>query len=75
MTPEFNAWWNADLLSIDNPYTEETPMWWAWEGWKAGVKAEREACVEACESVEQVTETQSWTVTHCIEAIWARGEA
>lgn len=39
MTPEFNEWWNADLLSKTNPYEEDTPVWWAWEGWQAAVIA------------------------------------
>jgi glycerol-3-phosphate cytidylyltransferase-like family protein len=34
--------------------------------------AEREACIEACESVEQITESQSWVVSNCIEAILER---
>ena len=34
--------------------------------------AERRECVIACEGVEQVTETQSWTVENCIQAILER---
>jgi len=41
---EFDAWWDDDDLTTDNPFKEETPAYWAWEGWVAGVKAEREAC-------------------------------
>jgi hypothetical protein len=41
---EFNDWWNDDDLTYHNPFKEETPAYWAWEGWVAGVKAEREAC-------------------------------
>ena len=44
---EFNAWWNDDDLTYENPFKEETPAFWAWEGWVAGVKAEREGCAEA----------------------------
>jgi hypothetical protein len=44
MTRDFNNWWNNDLLSVNNPYQEDTPAYWAWEGWQAGVKAAREAC-------------------------------
>ena len=36
--------------------------------------AERKACVEACESVEQIIESQSWVVSNCIEAILERGK-
>lgn len=43
---EFGTWWNGDDLTIDNPFKEETPAFWAWEGWVAGVKAERDACAK-----------------------------
>jgi hypothetical protein len=48
MTEEFNKWWNNDLLTQNNPYVDGTPAFWAWEGWCAGVKAEREACAKVC---------------------------
>jgi hypothetical protein len=51
MSTEFNKWWNEDLLTEDNPFVDGTPAYWAWEGWCAGVKAEREACAELCEDV------------------------
>ena len=35
MTEEFNKWWNTDGLVEDNPYTRDTPAFWAWEGWQA----------------------------------------
>jgi hypothetical protein len=53
MSSEFNKWWNEDLLTEDNPFVDGTPAYWAWEGWCAGVKAEREACAKVCE--EQMT--------------------
>jgi hypothetical protein len=34
--------------------------------------AERRECVIACEGVEQVTESQSWVVANCVEAILER---
>jgi hypothetical protein len=43
---EFDAWWNDDNLTYENPFKEETPAYWGWEGWVAGVKAEREACAK-----------------------------
>jgi hypothetical protein len=46
MTEAFNKWWNEDLLTEDNPYVEGTAAYWAWEGWCAAVKAEREACAK-----------------------------
>jgi hypothetical protein len=42
MTEDFNKWWNSDGLIEDNPYERDTPAFWAWEGWQAGVEAERE---------------------------------
>ena len=42
MSKAFNDWWNGDELSKDNLHAEDTPAYWAWEGWLAGVKAERE---------------------------------
>jgi hypothetical protein len=47
----FNHWWNAGEVSPgDNPYTHETAAYWAWEGWQAGAKAEREACAQLAEA-------------------------
>jgi hypothetical protein len=34
--------------------------------------AERRECVIACEGVEQITESQSWVVANCVEAILER---
>lgn len=45
MNIDFNKWWDEDDLTTQgNPFTDGTPAYWAWEGWCAGVKAEREAC-------------------------------
>ena len=49
MSTEFNKWWNEDLLTEDNPFVDGTPAYWAWEGWCAGVKAEREACAKVAD--------------------------
>lgn len=46
---EFNEWWDSENLSANNPYRLESAAYWAWEGWQAGVKAEREACVKLCD--------------------------
>ena len=51
MTEEFNDWWDKDVLTEDNPFNGGTPAYWAWEGWCAGVKAEREACAMVCEDL------------------------
>jgi len=50
MSEQFNNWWNGNDLTTDNPFKQETPAYWAWEGRAAGVKAEREACAEAGET-------------------------
>lgn len=52
MSKAFNDWWNGNELSKDNLHAEDTPAYWAWEGWLAGVKAEREACAKVCEAQE-----------------------
>jgi hypothetical protein len=31
----FNKWWDADLLTQTNPFTADSPAYWAWEGWRA----------------------------------------
>jgi hypothetical protein len=41
---EFEAWWDQDCDTTGNPYSNTSMMYWAWEAWKAGRKAEREAC-------------------------------
>jgi hypothetical protein len=50
MTPEFNAWWNEGETTTDNPYEAGSPAFWAWEGWQAGVKSEREQCAQLVEN-------------------------
>jgi hypothetical protein len=51
MNEAFSKWWNSDGLIEDNPFNRDTPAFWAWEGWVAGVRAEREACALAAEAV------------------------
>ncbi len=46
MSKAFNDWWNGDELSKDNLHEKDTPAYWAWEGWVAGVKAERAECAK-----------------------------
>ena len=31
----FSEWWDSDELAHFNPYEEDTPIFWAWEGWQA----------------------------------------
>lgn len=49
----FSKWWNDDVLLEDNPYSIHTPMYWAWEGWVAGVRAEREACAKVLDTMAE----------------------
>jgi hypothetical protein len=42
MTDAFNRWWDSEPLIADNLYPQDTPVYWAWEGWQAAIKAERE---------------------------------
>ena len=42
MTEAFNNWWDGDIQPTDNPYRQHSAAYWAWEGWKAGVKAEQD---------------------------------
>ena len=38
---EFNDWWNADRLTQTNPFHEDSPAYWAWEGWQARAALEQ----------------------------------
>ena len=49
MTEEFNKWWSSDVLSEENPYWKDSPAYWAYEGWLAGVNSERETCAKIVE--------------------------
>ena len=33
---EFEAWWDQDCDTSENPYSQHSMMYWAWEAWKAG---------------------------------------
>ena len=47
MTDDFNKWWDEDDLTTEgNNFVYGTPAYWAWDGWCAGAKAEREACAK-----------------------------
>jgi hypothetical protein len=75
MTPEFNDWWDRDdLITASNNFVDGTPAFWAWEGWCAGVEAEREACAKVCESYLSES-PHSWGGTTMAAAIRARGQA
>ena len=53
---EFNAWWDGDLDDSKNPYREDSPIYWAWEGWKAAMKqrTEPEKHEDWCDSLTKV---------------------
>lgn len=53
MNKEFNDWWNKDEITADNLYRKDSPAYWAWEGWQAGVKAEREACAKVLDEMAE----------------------
>jgi len=79
MNEQFNYWWNGDDLTTDNPFKEDTPAYWAWEGWVAGIKAEREACAKVCDKEKEYAETwgtglQVITADKIAKAIRARSK-
>jgi len=45
----FDEWWDFEPLIADNFYPQDTPVYWAWEGWQAALKVEREACAKVCD--------------------------
>ena len=64
MTPEFNEWWDSDRLTQTNQFAEDTPAYWALEGWQACSASEqskvallREALIEATAALEWRWET------------------
>ncbi len=70
----FNEWWDSDELVEDNPFNTDTAMFWAWEGWQAGVKREREACAKVCdELVLEHPGRADLTAKQCAFAIRERG--
>lgn len=64
---EFDDWWDSDWRA-DCPVPnirKDSPMWWAYQGWMAGAKAEREACAQIAETAFPF---------HCEDLIRARGK-
>ena len=67
MISEFNKWWDEDDLTTQgNNFVDGTPAYWAWEGWCAAVKVEREACAKVCDEAR---------AARLAEVIRARGQA
>jgi hypothetical protein len=81
MTEDFNKWWNYDGIAEENSYREGSPVFWAWEGWQAAVKAEREAYQHRIDTLhhmytlvsQQRDELMAQQRAQC-EAIRARGQ-
>jgi hypothetical protein len=82
---QFEDWWDQDCDTTMNPYSNTSMMYWAWEAWKAGRKAEREACARLCDKdtnpntdkYEPVSQYQSGcyiTAEYLAAAIRARGQ-
>jgi len=82
----FNHWWNEGEVSPgDNPYTHETAAYWAWEGWQAGAKAERNACAKVADDyagnqlrwscgLDSPEQYRMQAGYECADAIRARGD-
>lgn len=68
MTDDFNKWWNDNVFTKNNPYTNDNPAFWAWEGWHAAVAAEREACANVAAWILKMPEND------VSAAIRARGQ-
>lgn len=73
MNEAFNKWWNSDELIKDNPFSKDTPAFWAWEGWVAGVRAEREACAALCDKISDEDGFEGGYADRCAFAIRERG--
>ena len=71
----FNHWWKEGEVSPGgNPYTHETAALWAWEGWHAGAKAEREACATLVETLLGESPELRLAAVYVAAEIRARGE-
>ena len=77
---EFLDWWNGYDISEDNPYREDSPLYWAWEGFLVGLRVEREVCAKLAEKeLHNITvltsmplqSSAAWTI---LQKIRARGE-
>jgi hypothetical protein len=58
MTHEFKKWWYDNVLYDnvfvkDNSFINDSPAFWAWEGWHAAIAVEREACAKMVEPLDE----------------------
>jgi len=77
MNKEFNTWWHNGEAPNNNPYELDSAAYWAWEGWCAGVAAEREACAKVAEQTVCDTHLPTGVKiygTRAAKAIRARGQ-
>ena len=70
----FADWWNSDYLLPDNPYEKDSKAYWAWEGYVAGVKAERDACAKALDAMAEKDKLSNYYRVAAL-AIRARGQS
>ena len=64
----FKAWWNSDTESADNPYSEESSIYWAWEGWCAALAAAPTQTVsEDRKDAERYNKLVAYLVSDCTE--------
>jgi hypothetical protein len=47
----FDDWWNGDELVDDLNVVEDTPLYWAMQGWIAGRAVEKEENAKLCNSL------------------------
>lgn len=52
---DFDTWWNLGYDGKTNPFTVYSPAYWAWAGWMASKKIERQACLDICDA-----EAEQW---------------
>ena len=72
---KFEQWWSTGTRSSNNPYKADSPAFWAWEGWQAGVGIEREACAQVCDEIaNKPSNVVLGVALDCAAAIRARGE-
>ena len=66
---DFDNWWeHEENMTSNNPYRKGSVLFWAWEGWVAGRKTEREACAKVAAWILKMPEND------VSAAIRARGQ-
>jgi hypothetical protein len=70
---KFEQWWSTGTRSPNNPYKADSPAFWAWEGWQAGVGIEREECAQVCDKRAIEDSWEGCYADQCAADIRARG--